>query len=62
MSTDRSSEQNYAEAAQWAEDEMTMKPASTTALRGTNAAAFGRDLVERATEGQPSLDPDAVPG
>lgn len=62
MSTDRSTEQDYAQAAQWAEDDMTIKSASTTALRGDDAAAFGRDLLERATGGRPPLDPHAAPG
>lgn len=62
MSTDRSTEQDYAQAAHWAEDDMTIKPASTTALRGDDAAAFGRDLLERATGGRPPLDPHAAPG
>jgi hypothetical protein len=42
-------EVKYAAAAEWAEHEMTLKPNSTTALHGDEAAAFGRELVERAT-------------
>jgi len=41
---------------------MTLAPTSTTALRGSDAAAFGRDLLERATGGRPPLDPTAAPG
>ncbi len=53
---------DYAAAADWAENEMTLDPASATALRGEAAAAFGRELLERATAGRPSIDPAAVPG
>lgn len=49
-------------AANWAEEHMTLKPNSTTALRGEDAAAFGRDLLERATGGRPSIDPKARAG
>jgi hypothetical protein len=62
MSADRHSEGNYARAADWAEHDMTLKEDSATALRGTDAAAFGRDLLERSTGGRPPLDPTAAPG
>lgn len=55
-------EEDYAQAAEWAEDDMALKPASTTALRGPAAAAHGRELLERATGGRPPLDPAAAPG
>ncbi len=55
-------EEDYQQAADWAEHDMTLKPASTTALRGAAAATFGRDLLERATGGRPSIDPRARPG
>jgi hypothetical protein len=55
-------EKDYQQAAEWAEDDMTLKPASTTALRGEAATKFGRDLLERATGGRPSIDPNARPG
>jgi len=32
---------DYQQAADWAEDEMTLQPTSTTALRGEDAATFG---------------------
>lgn len=53
---------DYRQAAEWAERDMTLKPSSTTAVRGEAAAAFGRDLLERATGGRPSIDPRARPG
>ena len=53
---------DYQQAADWAERDMTLKPSSTTALRGNAAATFGRDLLERATAGRPSIDPNARPG
>lgn len=55
-------EKDYQQAAEWAEHDMTLKQASTTALRGEGAATFGRDLLERATGGRPSIDPKARPG
>jgi len=55
-------EKSYQQAAEWAEHDMTLKPSSTTALRGDAAAIFGRDLLERSTGGRPSLDPSARPG
>lgn len=57
-----STEKDYQQAADWAEHDMTLNPASATALRGEAAAAFGRDLLERATGGRPSIDPKARPG
>jgi len=62
------------ELAKWAENEMTLNPGSSTALRGEAAAARGRaaleaalggsDAVERAIHGggRPSIDPAAAPG
>lgn len=41
---------------------MTMPEASKTSLRGEEAAAFGRELVERSHGGRPSIDPEAGPG
>ncbi|HEX7353852.1 MAG TPA: hypothetical protein VF288_03355 [Mycobacteriales bacterium] len=55
-------DKSYQRAADWAETEMTLKPDSTTALRSKDAAAFGRDLLERATGGRPSIDPKARAG
>ncbi|MFE4198422.1 hypothetical protein ACFRJ9_21450 [Paenarthrobacter sp. NPDC056912] len=62
----------YDRMAQWAENEMELNPASTTALRGKDAAAHARAMFEAAglnvaelnkvIGGRPSLDPDAVPG
>jgi len=57
-----STEKDYQQAAEWAEHDMPLRPTSTTALRGEGAAAFGRDLLERATGGRPSIDPKARPG
>ena len=62
MSNKKDDEKDYQAAADWAEHEMTLKPNSKTALRGAEALAFGRDLIERATAGRPSIDPDAAPG
>lgn len=50
------------ELADWAEREMTLKPNSATALRGSAAAEFGRATIERALGGRPSIDPHARPG
>jgi len=47
---------DYDELAQWAENDMTLTPNSHTALRGDDAAAAGRALLERVT-GRPRLDP-----
>lgn len=57
-----STEKDYQLSADWAEKDMALKPASTTALRGQAAATFGRDLLERASGGRPSIDPKARPG
>ncbi|OZC87828.1 hypothetical protein CH272_28235 [Rhodococcus sp. 05-340-1] len=48
--------------SEWAENEMTLPTHSTTALRGADAAAAGRALLERAGGGRPPLDPNAQPG
>jgi len=53
---------DYQEAADWAETDMTLTPAFTTALHEETAATFGRDLLERANVGRPSIDPKARPG
>ena len=44
------------------DDAAFLKPASATALRGEAAATVGRDLLERASGGCPSIDPTARPG
>ena len=53
---------DYQAAADWAEHEMTLKPGSTTALRGPDAAKRGREVLAKALGGRPSIDPDAKPG
>jgi Ribbon-helix-helix protein, copG family len=53
---------NYQAAADWAEHDMTLKPNSTTALRGEAAAEHGRAALERALGGRPSIDPSAKRG
>ena len=54
---------NYDQAANWAENEMTLPENSTTARRGEAAAASGRAMLERASgRGRPSLDPAAEKG
>jgi Ribbon-helix-helix protein, copG family len=53
---------DYQTAADWAEHEMTLKPGSTTALRGDDAAKRGREVLVKALGGRPSIDPDAKPG
>ena len=55
-------ERDYQAAANWAEHDMTLKPSSTTALRGEAAAAHGKAALERALGGRPSIDPNAKPG
>lgn len=57
-----SKRKDYQAAADWAENDMTLKPTSATALRGEAAAAHGRRELERAMGGRPSIDPDAGPG
>jgi len=53
---------DYQAAADWAEHDMTLKPNSTTTLRGEAAAEHGRAALERALGGRPSIDPSAKPG
>src|SRR5450432_834965 len=53
---------DYRAAADWAEHAMTLKPGSTTALRGSDAANRGREVLVKALGGRPSIDPDAKPG
>lgn len=48
--------------AEWAEHEMSVTAPSRAVLRGTDAAAHGREALERALGGRPSLDPNARPG
>jgi hypothetical protein len=57
-----STEHEYEQAADWAENDMTLKPRSATALRGSAAAELGRGLLSRATGGRPALDPSSCPG
>lgn len=53
---------DYEAAADWAENKMTLKRNSGTALRGAAAAEHGRAALARATGGRPSIDPDAGVG
>ena len=46
-------EKDYDAAAEWAEHDMTLHRRSGTARRGADAAAFGRELVERSQGGRP---------
>lgn len=55
-------EKDYQRAADWAEDTMKLAPHAPSSLHGTAAADFGRDLIERATAGRPSIDPAGRPG
>lgn len=55
-------EKDYDAAAEWAEHDMKLPRRSRTARRGQDAAAFGRELIERSQGGRPSIDPDASPG
>lgn len=48
------SDDTYAELAEWAENDMALNPDSTTALRGTAAAAAGRALLDRVTDAPPA--------
>lgn len=66
------SEKRHQQLADWAEHEMELKPESTTALHGADAAAHAKAMFEaagidvgelaRLIGGRPSLNPDAVPG
>jgi hypothetical protein len=53
---------DYEAAADWAEHKMTLKPRSRTALRRDSAAKRGREVLDKALGGRPSIDPDALPG
>jgi len=55
-------DKDYDAAADWAEHDMTLPTNSDTALRGDDAAEFGRSVLERALGGRPSIDPHAAPG
>lgn len=65
-------QERYQQLAGWAENEMELKPESTSALRGADAAAHARAMFEaagvdagglaRLIGGRPSLDPNATPG
>lgn len=55
-------DKDYTAAAEWAERDMQLKDRSTTALRGAAAAQHGREALERALGGRPSIDPAARPG
>lgn len=64
--------ERHRQMADWAENEMELKPNSPTALRGADAAAHARAMFEaagidvgelnRMIGGRPSLDPNAAPG
>ena len=58
----KNTEKDYDAAAQWAERNMRLPKGSTTALRGKDAAVYGRSVLERAFGGRPSIDPEAAPG
>jgi hypothetical protein len=51
-------EQHAANLADWAEHKMTLKPNSTTALRGPAAAEHGRSTLERALDEHHPAEPD----
>ncbi len=55
-------ERNHQAAADWAEQDMNLPARSKTALRGAAAAEHGREALERAGVGRPSIDPAAAPG
>ncbi|GAA1338274.1 hypothetical protein [Arthrobacter roseus] len=69
---EREVQERFHQLANWAENEMELKPDSTTALRGADAAAHARAMFEaagvdagelaRLIGGRPSLDPNAAPG
>lgn len=46
----------YTAAAEWAEREMTLPRDSATAVRGDQAAAYGRSVLARTTGDQPIID------
>lgn len=48
--------------AEWTEHEMSVTAPSRAVLRGTDAAAHGREALERFWGDRPSLDPNARPG
>ena len=49
-------ETDYEALSAWAENEMTLRPNSTTAKHGPDAAQAGRELLERVgAGGRPSL-------
>lgn len=48
--------------ADWAEHDMALPARSKTALRGAAAGEHGREALERAGVGRPSIDPAAPPG
>jgi len=47
-----STKKDYTAAAEWAEHEMTLPRNSATAVRGEEAAAYGRSVLERALGGR----------
>lgn len=51
-------EQDAADLADWAEDELTLKPDSPTALRGASAAEYGRSAIDRALDEHHRAEPD----
>jgi len=53
---------DYQAAADWAEHEMKLKTNSASARRGAAAAEQGREILQRALAGRPSIDPAARPG
>ena len=55
-------EREYQAAADWADQEMTLRPSSPTARHGAAASAYGREVLGRATGGRPSIDPAAARG
>jgi hypothetical protein len=56
-------ETDYEALSAWAENEMTLRPNSTTAKHGPAAAQAGRELLERVgAGGRPSLSGEDEPG
>ncbi len=47
-----STKKDYTAAAEWAEHEMALPHNSATAVRGEEAAAYGRSVLERALGGR----------